>query len=321
MRKLLIFKRSYMYFMKIRFYYIVIISCWYSNIYCQKMAAPDNLDNRLHWITMLVSSQHGGITSNGTGFFYIDSMNKKDDHWHAINKMWLITNRHLIYFKDSKGREYLPDEFTFNLKKFVNDSTVEWLPIKVSNQEIRKRLKLCPDSTVDIVAIQINDLIKDDLFRSKLMIFSPILETDFPDSTSGEINVTDNVNIVGYPIDFYDRYNFYPIVKSGSIASRWTYFFNAHPYFLIDSKLFPGSSGSVVISKPSNLLVRGKDIYSSPRKEFIFLGIFSGELYNPSVETFDAGDMIIQKKQKYDIGIVWYYFLIPDIIRNGVSVK
>ena len=50
--------------------------------------------------------------------------------------------------------------------------------------------------------------------------------------------------------------NLFPIVKSGIIASRWKTGFKGKPYFLIDAKLFPGSSGSVVITKPADFVIR-----------------------------------------------------------------
>jgi hypothetical protein len=92
--------------------------------------------------------------------------------------------------------------------------------------------------------------------------------------------------------------------------------FNGKPYFLIDSKLFPGSSGSIVISKPTNIAVINGHVYQSTVKQFEFLGLFSGEPHKTAAESFDAGDIIIQKKQKYDVGIVWYYYLLPDLIKN-----
>jgi hypothetical protein len=49
--------------------------------------------------------------------------------------------------------------------------------------------------------------------------------------------------------------NVFSIVKSGNISSKWGNRFGGEPYFLIDARLFTGSSGSLVISKPTNFRI------------------------------------------------------------------
>ena len=69
------------------------------------------------------------------------------------------------------------------------------------------------------------------------------------------MEVFDDYLVIGYPRMFYDKVNLFPIVKSGIIASKWQGMLNGKPYFLIDAKLFPGSSGSIVISKPIGTVI------------------------------------------------------------------
>ena len=92
-----------------------------------------------------------------------------------------------------------------------------------------------------------------------------------------EVEASSDVLIAGYPKGFYDHINLFPIVKSGIIASRWGAGFQGQPYFLIDAKLFPGSSGSVVISKPIDLVVKDGQVMLASEKQFAFLGVYSGE--------------------------------------------
>ena len=66
-----------------------------------------------------------------------------------------------------------------------------------------------------------------------------------------------------------------PIVKSEIIASMWKGMFNDKPYFLIDAKLFPGSSGSIVISKPIGTVIENGKFYVANAKQFAFLRVFS----------------------------------------------
>jgi hypothetical protein len=126
--------------------------------------------------------------------------------------------------------------------------------------------------------------------------------------------------VVGYPRGFYDRQNLYPIVKSGIIASRWGANFNGQPYFLVDAKLFPGSSGSLVISKPQYYYADGEGLVVSDNKDFAFLGIFSGEPIQEQAPV-DLEDITIIRRSGYNVGVVWYGQLASDIIARGVRYK
>jgi len=125
---------------------------------------------------------------------------------------------------------------------------------------------------------------------------------------------------VGYPRGFYDKENLFPLVKSGIIASRWNANFNGQPYFLIDAKLFPGSSGSLVISKPHYFFASGEDVIASDNKEFAFLGIFSGEPIQEH-EPVDLEDITIIRRSGYNVGVVWYGQLVSATIASGVHYK
>ncbi|MDX1921345.1 MAG: hypothetical protein SFU25_11510 [Candidatus Caenarcaniphilales bacterium] len=97
-------------------------------------------------------------------------------------------------------------------------------------------------------------------------------------------------------------------VKSGIIASKWRAFYNGNPYFLVDCKLFPGSSGSIIITKATGL---GSAVGSF--EFFQFLGVYSGEFYRRK-ETIEFDEMTLIRKETYNIGIAWYYDIIEQII-------
>ena len=124
--------------------------------------------------------------------------------------------------------------------------------------------------------------------------------------------------VVGYPRGFYDNFPKFPIVKSGVIASKWGMPFGGKPYFLIDAKLFPGSSGSLVISRPTDFVVQKRQAYlrRDGSKEFLFLGIFSGEPFG-KMRPIETDSFVILSKEGYNVGIVWYYHLVPTIISEG----
>ena len=82
-----------------------------------------------------------------------------------------------------------------------------------------------------------------------------LTKNDFTQRKRIPVEVADDVVIIGYPRGFYDMVNLYPIVKAGIIASKWGAQFMGEPCFLIEARLFPGSSGSVVVTKPKDQLV------------------------------------------------------------------
>ena len=124
--------------------------------------------------------------------------------------------------------------------------------------------------------------------------------------------------MIGYPRGFYDQLHLFPIVKSGIVASRWGVPFQGKPYFLIDAKLFPGSSGSIVVSKPQQIAIHNGQIMYASEKQFAFLGIYSGE---PFLEErpIELGDLVVTQKSGFNVGIVWYGHLVRDLIQGGVG--
>ena len=130
------------------------------------------------------------------------------------------------------------------------------------------------------------------------------------------IDVTTDIIVASYPKGFYDEFNKFPIVKSGIVASGWGFHFNGDPLFEIDAQLFPGSSGGLVISKPTNIaLINGKIAFAQD-KQFVLLGIYSGEYCWKEITHKNNGQEEIIERS-YGLGNVWYSYLIPEIIETG----
>jgi hypothetical protein len=145
-----------------------------------------------------------------------------------------------------------------------------------------------------------------------------VSKEQFAGENNIQVQVSDDVIVAGYPHGYYDDVNLFPIVKSGIVASRWGANFRGMPCFLIDAKLFPGSSGSIVVSKPIDIIVRDGQVLSAPDKQFAFLGVFSAEPFMEG-RVIDAETIIITEKVSFNVGIVWYAGLIEEIIESGVS--
>ena len=124
---------------------------------------------------------------------------------------------------------------------------------------------------------------------------------NFAGQNNIHVEASSDVLVVGYPRGFYDDVNLFPVIKSGIIASRWGANFKGEGYFLIDAKLFPGSSGSIVVSKPIDILVKNGQIMHASEKQFAFLGVFSGEPFQHE-RPVELDDMIIVQKSSFNVG-------------------
>lgn len=278
-------------------------------------------DDMLYGMTTLIETHIGSYVSQGSGFFYNALGEKdpsKDSQWVKVEGTWLVTNRH-VALPRINDTEIIPDTFTFNLRQIVNDE-IQWLPITLSKDEYLRRLKVHSNSIVDVAVIDVGDLIVEQIKAGiSLMSHAGLTSDNLPQNSKLPINVGDDILVAGYPRGFYDIENKFPIVKSGVVSSRWGCNFNGQPVFLIDSKLFPGSSGSVVLTKPQYVAVIDGNLMYNKEGSYVFLGIYSGEPIRQNAP-IELEDMTIIKKDSYNVGNVWYSTLIPDIIANGLTI-
>ncbi len=278
-----------------------------------------NTDDALHGISTLLTANTPFGQGQGTGFFYqeLGVADTDSPQWRSVDRVWLVTNRHVVLPRFG-GQEQLPDSFTFHLRRLAADGRIEWDPVVLDQQELLIRLKLHPDPTVDVATVEVLDLLKDRINSGgDYLQWYGVSEDQFPGKNNIAVEVADDATVVGYPRGYYDEYNVFPIVKSGIIASRWGAYFNGQPYFLIDAKLFPGSSGSIVITKPKDIVVAGGQVMYAEEKQFAFLGIFSGEPFQQQTP-IELDDMTIIRKQGFNLGIVWYGDLVKAATTGGV---
>lgn len=217
-------------------------------------------------------------------------------------------------------KEVVPDSLTLRIRR-LEGSTVIWESIVLSRDELLQRVRLHPRPEVDVAAVNVLDLITDRIKdeTARYMNWHSVSAEYLPGNNKIKIEVTDDAVVIGYPRGYYDEVNVFPVVKAGIVASRWGAPFNGQPYFLVDAKLFPGSSGSIVISKPRDFVVDSGQIFHAQQKQFAFLGIFSGEPYlQHSPLQFD--DMTIVRKSGFNVGIVWYGYLVGEVIHDGAAI-
>ena len=256
-------------------------------------------------MTTLVQVETPEASVQGSGFFYgvhgqPPEPGKPGFQWIPLD-LWVVTNRHVVRPK-LDGVEVCPSTITVRLRRWDAFGRMSWGSVVLSGSDVDDRVKLHPNERVDVAVINVSELLGQELEsqRGEFTYASPFpLSRGLFARHNKELQVeaASDVLVVGYPRGFYDDVNLFPIVKSGVVASRWGAGFKGDPCFLIDAKLFPGSSGSVVISKPSVLGLRDGQLFHTRdgAKAFALLGVFS------------AG-------YDLDLGVVWYAEAIEDIL-------
>ena len=173
--------------------------------------------------------------AKATGFFY----RNKD-------RLFLITNRHVVI--DEK-KNYKPNRLRFRVhtdpKDLCKNSDVD-LPLYQGSQKVWREFN---DKTIDIVAIELDTL------KMQNYVVAPFSKEILPPNDL-LIGLGENVLVMGYPLGFYDDVFNLPIIRNATVASIYPVPFQGKPYFLIDARLHPGTSGSPVILKPTNILRR-----------------------------------------------------------------
>jgi hypothetical protein len=256
-----------------------------------------------------------GQSSSGTGFFFQvlapPDPSKTEPQWRAVQALFVVTNRHVV----SPERFATMKKLTFFLRR-SNGNTVEWVPIVLSAQELGPRLHLHPNPQVDVAAIEVLDLVNSEVRQqtapnSGLLTWSGVSRDNFPGVSRLQVNAGDDSVVIGYPRLLFDEFNKLPILKLGMIVTPWQTKYRNQDAFLIDYKYFAGSSGSPVVSRPTDLLVEGGKLMTSPEKQFLFLGVYSGEPYKPG-EMKETEEAIVQEKIRADLGLVWYYYTVEQ---------
>ena len=281
------------------------------------------IDDQIHGATSLVTVVHEGGTANGSGFFYaLSTPEEKGPHpagtliWTKLERIWLISNKHVLCPNHEKGAG--PPKIISVHVRERRETAIEWEELKFFARRTRDLLRFHPDPAVDVASLDVTEQIHKLPFASRNFFFFTIGAHHFPERRGLNIEVGSDVLVIGYPRAFYDKLNKFPIVKTGIIASRWGAPFEGKRHCLVDARLFPGSSGSLVISKPTHYASDESGPAHFANKRYCLIGVYSGEvgvLHKP-VETPDG---LLLRKETFDLGAVWYPETITETIAQENS--
>jgi hypothetical protein len=96
----------------------------------------------------------------------------------------------------------------------------------------------------DVVAIPID---RNDFARHNIVYISFASNNMLPNDI--QLDVGEDVFIMGYPLGIYDEVHNLPVIRGGTTSSAYPIPWNRRPYFLVDANLEEGTSGSPVLTK------------------------------------------------------------------------
>lgn len=221
----------------------------------------------------------------GTGFLFQP----------MYGRIFLITNRHMVI---DESRRFFPDHLVIRLHTDGQDlEKSEDLPVSLySANDSGNGLWLQLNAAIDVIALELKaEELKPFVFhafRPSDLISSDIL-----------VGVGDPLLVIGYPRGFSDELHNLPVFRQASVASVYPIPFQGKPFFLIDSELHPGTSGSPVITQPSIWLVRKDEAEHFDEPQYRLIGIHSAAY----------GDL--------KLNIVWFADLLVEICRKAPGIE
>lgn len=200
------------------------------------MDTADQLHYAVTRITTHYYSDDGTVNPHeekvGTGFFYSNLTSQS---------RFLITNRHVI-IEENKG--YQPNLIRIRLHTDTTDVTENEeydIPLYNSTRRLWREPK---QIGADIVAIPVD---VSDLGVKGMHVVSFASNNLLPSEI--QLHLNDDVFVLGYPLDIFDRLHNLPSAIGGTLASPYPLPWNGNPYFLVNAPLDQGTSGSPVITK------------------------------------------------------------------------
>ncbi len=252
------------------------------------------------------------VVSQGTGFYY----GQKDSSQDVI--LFLVTNYHVLTgYSPEETNPPKGDNIIFYFHKDVkNPGDVKQIrfPLFTKNgKPIWLKSKEFPHA--DIAIIPLDASLYNDV------VVSAISE----DWAKGDIKVrpTSTITLIGYPHGYYDKKNWLPVWKTGSIASEPDVDFEGKPLFLVDISAFPGMSGSpaFAIAYGAYETIAGPTTVGHVQK---FLGIYASnqvvteEMYLEEIISESKTGLVVSKS--LELAHIWKASLIMKIIKE-IDVK
>ncbi len=232
------------------------------------------------------------LVVNGTGFLLFH------DIGFSKGSVYLVTNRHVLPPEGNKQDIQIRVVVRQNDGKARIDEIS--VPVVGANGRYLPSVRVHPNPSTDVAIIDIGT----EAFGSKFqLLIDAITSHRYLDTSmlatvqnlrSNNIGVGSQVYILGYPAAIFDPRNASPVLRQGVISTdpqegfsfnqelRRMMSFPEHINgFLVDSNIYPGSSGSLVVVVPA-------ETSTSSRFQPYIVGIVAGSIpmFDPSLRVY-----------------------------------
>lgn len=220
-----------------------------------------SIESILLTIVHICTWQQDKLLTCASGFYFQRQRN-----------LFLITNRHVVW---DEASGHAPDRLEITLhtsQDNVAETSKYSIPLYGADGKSLWREATDGTGKVDVVAIPIDT----GAFPANALIaaFQP---RHLPAKLEN-VEVGESVRVVGFPLNFQDSLHSLPVMRHAIIASSFSLRFQGNGYFLTDSLLHRGSSGSPVVLR-TNQRVSGRDNFP-----WMLLGVHSARLDSPNQE-------------------------------------
>jgi len=197
-------------------------------------------------------SPHPQWQTEGTGFFYGYLVKNDPDPKKRQYEIYLVTAKHVV-----QGHSTQLGDLFVRVNPNASSSPGEQFLIQFQSLAGTDGWFFHPDQSIDLAAVRINA----PMLRERGLLFDFFANDQHVANTeklkSIQVVAGDGVFVLGFPMNLAGAQRNYVIVRQGIIARISEMLDHASQYFLIDSFVFPGNSGSPVVLKPELSFIEG----------------------------------------------------------------
>lgn len=208
-------------------------------------------DQRLQYATCRIETTFAsGATMVGTAFYYGYRIDAKRD------VVLLVTNRHVIW--DGHEGPAIGGRFQVHTSRLQDGHVIPTggfrsLTFGSQSFPFHQLWRGHDDPQIDLCAMPAKSLTRIMKALGCVPYVIGIGDNLAPtDEQLEQLNVVEDVIMVGYPTGLWDDAHNFPLFRKGTTATHPAVDFQGRPEFVVDLACFPGSSGSPVFSVREN---------------------------------------------------------------------